>query len=137
MNESLFWTIRNHMINNLNWDYDYRESFLVRVDAIYEFQYFCAKERFPMLCCKAQIFDAHIMQLEHKVSDEIGAHLTLYQTFRKIILVRLDKENLQSLDVTPPHFPFLNALRFSEQQDKYINIVEVEKHINRVFSELA
>jgi hypothetical protein len=80
------WATKNTLLS-LDWDDFYREPFYVDSGkSIYQFSYILNKEGIPIVACGSNIFKMNIPELERKVQNEIGNHLSIYLSYGKIIV---------------------------------------------------
>lgn len=93
---------------SLDWDDFYREPFYIDSGkSIYQFSYILNKEGIPIVACGSNIFKFRILELERKVQNEIGNHLSIYLSYGKIIVATVFDYKVitnQVFHMEPPGF---------------------------------
>lgn len=115
----------------LEWDDFFREHFYIDSNKhIYFFSYILNKEGIPIVACGSNVIKLNISDIEKKVQDEIGNHLSIYLSYGKIVVATISDYKVitnQVFHMEPPGFLGELDMHFIDNQ------VQVKVMINEFF----
>jgi hypothetical protein len=125
------WRIKNHLINERNWDYVYKPNIpLVTSAGRYEFRHIAQKEGFPILFCEQVVMYSWIARIEETLFLDVGTHIVIYKSARYWITT----ENVDAKIPFDGKYHIFNEIDFSQENDMTMTREKVEFAVEMMFN---